>query len=150
MVSGPAEQDAIRRQEADQTTTVVHKIAIKDGTITYIAKGEVPGTLDNQFSMDEYNNNLRLATTSSVYTQSGQYTYNNVYVLDGKMTTIGSLTHIAEQETIYSTRFIGDRLYMVTFKRIDPFFVIDLSTPDNPEDPRKTEDTRVLRLPAPV
>jgi len=128
-----AEQDAIRRQETDQTTTVVHKIAIKDGAITYIAKGEVPGSLDNQFSMDEFNGNLRLATTSSVYTQSGQYTYNNVYVLDGKMTTIGSLTHIAEQETIYSTRFIGDRLYMVTFKRIDPFFVIDLSTPQNPK-----------------
>ena len=33
--------------------------AIKDGKITYIGKGEVPGTLDNQFSMDEYNNNLR-------------------------------------------------------------------------------------------
>jgi inhibitor of cysteine peptidase len=128
-----AEQDAIRRQEADQTTTVVHKIAIKDGKITYIARGEVPGTLDNQFSMDEYNNNLRLATTSSIYTQSGQYTYNNVFVLDGKMATIGSLTHIAEQETIYSTRFIGDRLYMVTFKRIDPFFVIDLSSPENPK-----------------
>jgi uncharacterized secreted protein with C-terminal beta-propeller domain len=128
-----AEQDAIRRQEADQTTTVIHKIAINDGKITYIGKGEVPGTLDNQFSMDEYNNNLRLATTSSIYTQSGQYTYNNVYVLDGKMTTIGSLTHIAEQETIYSTRFIGDRLYMVTFKRIDPFFVIDLSKPETPK-----------------
>jgi inhibitor of cysteine peptidase len=128
-----SEQDAIRRQEADQTSTVVHKIGIKDGKITYIGKGEVPGTLDNQFSMDEYNNNLRLATTSSVYTNSGQYTYNNVYILDGKMATIGSLTHIAEQETIYSTRFIGDRLYMVTFKRIDPFFVIDLSTPETPK-----------------
>jgi uncharacterized secreted protein with C-terminal beta-propeller domain len=129
-----AEQDAIRRQEADQTTTVVHKIGINNGAITYIAKGEVPGTLDNQFSMDEFNDNLRLATTSSVYTpQYGQYTYNNVYVLDGKMATIGSLTHIAEQETIYSTRFIGDRLYMVTFKRIDPFFVIDLSNPRSPK-----------------
>ena len=128
-----AEQDAIRRQEADQTTTVIHKIAINGGTITYIAKGEVPGTLDNQFSMDEYNNNLRLATTSSVFAQSGQYTYNNVFVLDGKMATIGSLTHIAEQESIYSTRFIGDRLYMVTFKRIDPFFVIDLSVPESPK-----------------
>jgi uncharacterized secreted protein with C-terminal beta-propeller domain len=83
--------------------------------------------------MDEYNNNLRLATTSSIYTPSGQYTYNNVYVLDGKMSTIGSLTHIAEQETIYSTRFIGDRLYMVTFKRIDPFFVIDLAKPETPK-----------------
>ncbi|MEI7432892.1 MAG: beta-propeller domain-containing protein [Methanomicrobiales archaeon] len=127
------EQDAIRRQEADQTSTVIHKIAIKDGTIQYVAKGEVPGTLKNQFSMDEYNNNLRVATSSSVYTTSGQYTYNNVYVLNGQMERIGALTHLAEQETIYSTRFIGDRLYMVTFKRIDPFFVIDLSTPSSPK-----------------
>jgi inhibitor of cysteine peptidase len=127
------EQEAIRRQEADQTSTVIHKIAIADGRITYAAKGEVPGVLDNQFSMDEYKNNLRVATTSNVYTRTGSYTYNNVYVLDGKMDTIGSLTHIAEQETIYSTRFLGDRLYMVTFKRIDPFFVIDLSNPENPK-----------------
>ena len=49
------------------------------------------------------------------------------------MKAIGSLTHIAEQEKIYSTRFIGDRLYMVTFKRIDPFFVIDLSSPSHPK-----------------
>ncbi|MFA5295529.1 MAG: beta-propeller domain-containing protein [Methanoregulaceae archaeon] len=129
-----AEQDAIRRQEADQTTTVIHKIGIKNGAITYLARGEVPGTLNNQFSMDAYKENLRVATTSSVYTpRFGQYTYNNVYVLDKEMATIGELTHIAEQETIYSTRFIGDRLYMVTFKRIDPFFVIDLSTPRSPK-----------------
>jgi uncharacterized secreted protein with C-terminal beta-propeller domain len=56
-----------------------------------------------------------------------------VFVLDGKMATIGSLTHIAEQEQIYATRFIGDRLYMVTYKRVDPFFVIDLSTPASPK-----------------
>ena len=74
-----------------------------------------------------------MATTSSVYTNSGQYTYNNVYVLNDQMERIGALTHLAEQETIYSTRFIGDRLYMVTFKRIDPFFVIDLSTPSKPK-----------------
>jgi uncharacterized secreted protein with C-terminal beta-propeller domain len=127
------EQEAIRRQEADQTTTVVHKIAIRDGRITYVAKGEVPGVLDNQFSMDEYNNNLRMATTSSVSTRAGQYTYNNVYVLSGQMETIGALTHVAEQESIYAARFIGDRLYLVTFKRIDPFFVIDLSKPEAPK-----------------
>lgn len=126
------EQEAVRRQEVDQTSTVIHKIAIRDGKITYAAKGEVPGALDNQFSMDEYKDNLRVATTSSVYTRSGSYTYNNVYVLDPSMQNIGSLTHIAEQETIYSTRFIGDRLYMVTFRRIDPFFVIDLSNPEKP------------------
>ena len=129
-----AEQEAIRRQEADQTSTVIHKIGIRNGAITYLARGEVPGTLHNQFSMDEHKENLRIATTSSVYTpRFGQYTYNNVFVLDKDMATIGELTHIAEQETIYATRFIGDRLYMVTFKRIDPFFVIDLSKPRDPK-----------------
>jgi len=127
------EQEAIRKREIDQSTTLIHKIGINNGAITYMAKGEVPGYLKNQFAMDEYGGNLRVATTSDVWTSRGQYEYNNVFVLDGVMKTIGSLTHIAEQEKIYSTRFIGDRLYMVTFKRIDPFFVIDLSNPLSPK-----------------
>jgi inhibitor of cysteine peptidase len=127
------EQEAIRKREIDQSTTLIHKIGINNGAITYLAKGEVPGYIKNQFAMDEYGGNLRVATTSDVWTSRGQYEYNNVFVLDGLMKTIGSLTHIAEQEKIYSTRFIGDRLYMVTFKRIDPFFVIDLSTPSSPK-----------------
>ena len=127
------EQEAIRKREIDQSTTMIHKIGINNGAITYLAKGEVAGYLKNQFAMDEYSGNLRVATTSDVWTTRGQYEYNNVFVLDSAMKTIGSLTHIAEQEKIYSTRFIGDRLYMVTFKRIDPFFVIDLSTPASPK-----------------
>jgi uncharacterized secreted protein with C-terminal beta-propeller domain len=127
------EQESIRKREIDQSTTMIHKIGINNGAITYLAKGEVPGYLKNQFAMDEYGGNLRVATTSDVWTSRGQYEYNNVFVLDRTMKTIGSLTHIAEQEKIYSTRFIGDRLYMVTFKRIDPFFVIDLSTPSSPK-----------------
>jgi uncharacterized secreted protein with C-terminal beta-propeller domain len=127
------EQEAIRKREIDQSTTMIHKIGINNGAITYLAKGEVAGYLKNQFAMDEYSGNLRVATTSDVWTTRGQYEYNNVFVLDSAMKTIGSLTHIAEQEKIYSTRFIGDRLYMVTFKRIDPFFVIDLSTPSSPK-----------------
>src|SRR3990170_1762491 len=46
---------------------------------------------------------------------------------------VGKLEKIAPDERIYSTRFIGDRLYMVTFKRMDPFFVIDLSNAEKPE-----------------
>ncbi|MDD1713252.1 MAG: beta-propeller domain-containing protein [Methanoregulaceae archaeon] len=126
------EQELLKK-EIDQTTTAIHKIAISNGAITYRARGDVPGILESQFSMDEYENNLRVATTSSVSTTRGQYEYNNVFVLDAGMKTIGSLTHIAEQERIYSTRFIGNRLYMVTFKRIDPFFVIDLSSPESPK-----------------
>ncbi len=127
------EEEKITKKEIDQSTTAIHKIAIDNGVINYVARGDVPGYLKNQFAMDEYNNNLRVATTSNVWTSRGSYEYNNVFVLDSGMKTIGSLTHIAEQEKIYSTRFIGDRLYMVTFRRIDPFFVIDLSSPQHPK-----------------
>ncbi|MBR9702957.1 hypothetical protein GOV10_02900, partial [Candidatus Woesearchaeota archaeon] len=52
---------------------------------------------------------------------------------DEDMDVIGELEGIAEDERIYSTRFMGKRLYMVTFRQVDPFFVIDLSNPRNPE-----------------
>ena len=91
------EQEAIRKREYDQTTTVIHKIAVRNGNIAYVARGEVAGYLKNQFAMDEYDGNLRVATTSDVWTNRGQYEYNNVFVLDGSMKTIGSLNHIAEQ-----------------------------------------------------
>ncbi len=59
--------------------------------------------------------------------------YNNVFVLDGSLNVVGKLEALAPDERIYSARFMGDRLYMVTFKRVDPLFVIDLSDPKNPE-----------------
>lgn len=117
----------------EERKTVIHKIGINDGKLDYAAKGEVYGSLLNQFSLDEHKGNLRLATTVSVWNNRGRIQYNNVYVLDDDMDKIGEIGGIAEDERIYSTRFIGDRLYMVTFKQIDPFFVIDLSDPTNPE-----------------
>ncbi|WP_337861852.1 beta-propeller domain-containing protein [Nitrososphaera sp.] len=115
--------------QKDAMRTVVHKIAIgENGQLDYVAKGEVPGRLLNQFSMDEKGDRFRVATTVEYYSPSSQGLYSNVYVLDSQMNTVGRLEQIEPGESIYSTRFIGDRLYMVTFQRIDPFFVIDLST----------------------
>jgi inhibitor of cysteine peptidase len=122
----------IRRPTTTAEVTAIHRFAIDDGKIKYAGKGEVEGHLLNQFSLDEYNGNLRVATTSQGYGSSGSYEYNNVFVLNPGMKTVGSLKYIAPDEKIYSTRFMGDRLYMVTFKRIDPLFVIDLSDPANP------------------
>ena len=130
-------QDALalydERIAKDTQTTVIHKIAIGQEGINYIAKGEVPGRLLNQFSMDENGNRFRVATTSEFYSpHSGSTLYNNVYVLDEKMETVGKLEEIARDESIYSARFMDERLYLVTFERMDPFFVIDLSD-DNPK-----------------
>jgi uncharacterized secreted protein with C-terminal beta-propeller domain len=113
--------------------TVVHKINIKDGSIEYKNQGEVPGTVLNQFSMDEYNDYFRIATTSGHVSRGEATSANHVYVLDSNLATVGKLEDLAPGERIYSARFIGDRCYLVTFKKIDPLFVIDLKDPFNPK-----------------
>lgn len=119
--------------EVERRKTVIHKIGISNGDIEYKEKGEVPGYLLNQFSLDEFDNHLRVATTTELYVRNKAEMYNNVYVLDEDMDKVGEIGAIARDERIYSTRFLGDRLYMVTFKRVDPLFVIDLSNPENPK-----------------
>ncbi|MBI4895415.1 MAG: beta-propeller domain-containing protein [Candidatus Aenigmarchaeota archaeon] len=109
--------------------TIIHKISIQNGNIDYNAEGEVPGYTLNQFSMDEYNGNFRVATTTEGWTQKSK---NHIYVLDDSLKTIGKLEDLASGEKIYSVRFLGNKAYMVTFRQIDPLFVIDL-TPNNPK-----------------
>ena len=108
--------------------TAIYRISINKDTLNFEAKGSVSGYLLNQYSMDEYNKNFRLATTSQKQESS-----NNVYVLNMNLTTIGKLENIAITERIYSARFMGNKAYLVTFRQIDPFFVLDLSNPTEPK-----------------
>jgi len=120
--------------------TVINKVAVSGANITPVANAQVPGHVNNQFSMDEYNGNLRIATTLSArwswWGQDGgseidKQSSNNIYTLDSNLNQLDSLEGIAVNEQIYSTRFVGGRLYMVTFRQVDPFFVYDLSDPKN-------------------
>ncbi len=111
--------------------TAIHKIQFLGLETGYVCSGEVPGRLLNQFSMDEYEGNLRVATTIG-WSGWGGKSGNNVYVLDQDMAPLGALEGLAPGEQIHSARFLGDRAYLVTFKKIDPFFVIDLSDPAKP------------------
>lgn len=120
------------KQAFENTKTIIQKVGIDNGRFSYKNKGEVYGRLLNQYSMDEFEGNLRIATTIDIWTKK-QITHNNVYVLDEDMQKIGELAGLAPDEQIYSTRFMGEKLFMVTFKRIDPFFVIDLKDPTNPK-----------------
>jgi inhibitor of cysteine peptidase len=108
--------------------TSIFRIHIAGSELTFEAKGSVPGTVLNQYSMDEYNGNFRIATTWQKTTQM-----NNVYVLDMNMSMVGKLENLAEGESIYSVRFMGDKGYIVTFKQVDPFFMIDLSNAAEPK-----------------
>lgn len=115
--------------------TVIQKIFINNGEIDYVTEGSVPGTLLNQFSMDQKGDYFRVATTSRAtgFGFRQVQTSNNVYVLDSSLNIVGELEDLAPGESIFSVRFIGDKAYLVTFKKIDPLFVIDLSQPSNPK-----------------
>lgn len=112
----------------DTRRTVIHKIALDEGNLQYVANNDVPGYPLNQFSMDEHSGFFRIATTSESFGPRETIRSNNVYVLDDSLKIVGKLEKIAPEERIYSARFMGDKLYLVTFKQVDPFFVIDLST----------------------
>ena len=116
------------RDVGDSQKTSIHRIHIEGSVMNYTASGEVPGMVLNQFSMDEYAGYFRVATTTRDETSR-----NNVYVLNMSLNITGYLEDLAPGETIYSARFMGERGYLVTFKQIDPLFVIDLSDPYNPE-----------------
>lgn len=117
----------------DGEETVIHKFALGRNDITYKGKGTVPGHILNQFSMDEFNGNFRIATTKGQAWDSSNPSTNNVYVLNSNMDLVGSLEGLAPGESIYSVRFVGNRGYIVTFKKVDPLFVIDLATPSAPK-----------------
>jgi Beta propeller domain/RTX calcium-binding nonapeptide repeat (4 copies) len=101
-------------------------------TSELIATGEVPGAIDDRFSVDEYEGFLRISTTTSFGTASR----NNVYILDQvgpRLDVVGKLEGLAPGERIFSTRFQGDYGFVVTFRQVDPLFTIDLRDPKNPK-----------------
>jgi uncharacterized secreted protein with C-terminal beta-propeller domain len=118
--------------ESSRERTWVHKISVDSGNIRYIQSTYVPGRVLNQFSMDEYDGYFRIATTVGQIWSDRDTSKNNVYVLDRELSLTGKLENLAPGEQIYSARFMGERCYLVTFKKIDPLFVIDLSNPRHP------------------
>ncbi|MDY7106205.1 MAG: beta-propeller domain-containing protein [Actinomycetota bacterium] len=120
----------------DDVGTDIHQFAIPaDGPADYLASGRVGGSLLNQFSMSEHEGVLRVATTEGFAWSSDETSESYVRVLqrDGeRLEVIGEVGGLGEDERIYSVRFIGDRGYVVTFRQVDPLYVIDLSDPTAP------------------
>jgi uncharacterized secreted protein with C-terminal beta-propeller domain len=119
---------AVSPEDTDTAKTTIYKISTEGVRMTDSARGDVKGWLLNQFSMDEYDGRLRVATTTG-----WRDAENAVYVLDGDLRTIGALEGLAPTERIYSARFVGETLYLVTFLQVDPLFIIDLSNPASPK-----------------
>lgn len=133
-----------RTTESSHEVTEITRIALNDGTVTPEATGEVPGYVNDQFSMSEYEGNFRIVTTCNYY----HYAYNNdgcyydfidksersnfVFVLDMDLNKIGEIGHFAKDEMVKSVSFDGNIGYVVTFVQTDPLFAVDLSDPANP------------------
>ena len=113
------------RIQKELEKTKIFKISIQGNDILYDGSGEVPGRVLNQFSMDEFDGKFRIATTTG-NTLNGK-SLNHLFVLNKELKIVGSVEDLAPGEQIHSVRFIGKRAYVVTFKKIDPFYVIDLS-----------------------
>lgn len=122
------------RKVDDDRTSSIFKFKLENGKIVYSTKGEVPGNILNQFSMDEHKGNFRIATTKGEFWRgSKSKSTSNVYVLDKNLKQLGKTEDLAPGEKIYSVRFMGDKVYVVTFREVDPFYVIDLQNPKAPK-----------------
>ena len=127
-VFGPAsyvEKSDYSYTSDNYTKTNIYKFDIKNGKIEYNSKTKLDGQIINQFSLDEFDNNLRVA----IYNNDG----SKVVILDNKLNKLGETSYLAKGEKMYSSRFIGNKAYLVTYKTVDPLYVFDLSNPTNPK-----------------
>ncbi|MED5464016.1 MAG: beta-propeller domain-containing protein [Myxococcota bacterium] len=120
--------------------TNVHRFDIGDPARTvYTGSGRVDGVIRDQFALSEYEDYVRVATTTGRlnrwWSEDPAEPENNVFVLAGvdSLGVIGHLGGIAKGEQIWSSRFVGESAYLVTFRNIDPLWTIDLSDPTQPE-----------------
>ena len=108
------------------TYTYIYKFnLLEDGSIQYDKKAKEKGQTINQFSIDEYEENLRVA----LYNNEG----SRIVIFNNEMEKIGETEKLAEGEKMYSSRFLGNKAYLVTYKTVDPLFVVDLSNPEEPQ-----------------
>lgn len=130
--------------------TYLHRFDISDFNTRYKGSGVVEGSLLNQFSLDEYNDHIRIATTiDEVVTSDSPSPINNtdatfeteinttnkvtVFSLEeDHLKRVGETPNLVSGERIYSVRFMKERGFVVTFKQVDPLFTLDLSNPAQP------------------
>ncbi len=109
--------------------SLIHKFAIDEMSVLYKNSNVVPGSMLTQYSMDEDRNGFFRILTSVWSPEQA----TNFYVLDNKLELEGKLEWIEPGERFQSSRYIGDKLYLVTFRQVDPLFVVDIANPATPK-----------------
>lgn len=136
-----------KSDEYTESKLCIVKVKLDKNDIQFTASGEVVGNTNDQFSMDEKDGNLRIATTSY---DKGGVEINNLFVLNENLEKIGEVTGFAKTESIKAVRFIGDMAYVITYEQTDPLFIIDLSVPENPQIKGEVKITGFSSLLVPV
>ncbi len=112
--------------EVAQKTQIL-KLDIADG-VNFVAYTDLDGVIGDSYCLDEYDGNLRVATTVA----NGTDETDHLYVLDGELNTIGSLRNFAKGEYLAAIRYVGNTAYVVAYDLVEPLYTIDLSAPDKP------------------
>lgn len=98
-----------------------------------MANGSVLGSVLNQFSMHEYLGTFFVTTTEGAWWWTrrnlSKSKATSFRVSGRKLTKVGEVGNLGIGERIFSVRYVGDQGYVVTFRQIDPLYVIDLSNP---------------------
>ena len=113
-------------------TTQLARIAIASGRLSLAAQGAVPGSVLNQFALDEYQGNLRVVTTMEGEQKQRWVQRAALYVLGPNLKVVGRISSLVNGETVRSVRFDGAIGYVVTFRQMDPLFALDLSAATKP------------------
>jgi uncharacterized secreted protein with C-terminal beta-propeller domain len=118
--------------QQDQNSTIFRASYSSNGIVVVQAVGMVPGSVLNQFSMDEYNGYFRVATSRLATIDGNATESDDVYVLNQNMSQVSALRNIAPGENLYAVRFSGDMGYVVTFEQVDPLFAISFADITHP------------------
>lgn len=137
--------DYIQTGRYPSSRTILNKFVLNDSNLLYAGSGSVDGQINwnsKSFSLNEHNNILRVVTTT--YDMKGK-TINQLHTLRESSDTL-DLINLATipsptrpkaigkpHEQIKSVRFLGDDAYVVTFRRTDPLYRVDLSNPADPK-----------------
>ncbi len=118
-------------------STAIHRFDISNPTRTrYRGSGQVSGYLLNQWSLSESAGVLRVVSTDApAWFDSSDSTESSLTTLragDGALSQIGRVGNLGRGQRVYAVRFVGPTAYVVTFKRVDPLYTVDLADPTRP------------------
>ena len=152
--------DGLRPLFPADIKTDIHKFALGSGGsaadgVTYRGTGQVEGHLGwdpqrKSYRLSEHAGDLRVLSytgsqgwgevpDNSVAPSPARLTVLRERTTDRTLQVVATLPNAARPasigkpgEQVYAVRFVGDRGYVVTFRRTDPLYVLDLSDPADP------------------